>query len=43
MHKFKVAGIGELLWDMLPQGKQLGGVRHVILPTTRFMQVVSLS
>ena len=25
MHKFKVAGIGELLWDMLPQGKQLGG------------------
>jgi fructokinase len=22
---FKVAGIGELLWDMLPQGKQLGG------------------
>ena len=25
MHQFKVAGIGELLWDMLPQGKQLGG------------------
>jgi len=23
--KFKVAGIGELLWDMLPEGKQLGG------------------
>jgi len=23
--QFKVAGIGELLWDMLPQGKQLGG------------------
>ena len=22
---FKVAGIGELLWDFLPQGKQLGG------------------
>lgn len=22
---FKVAGIGELLWDMLPEGKQLGG------------------
>jgi fructokinase len=22
---FKVAGIGELLWDLLPQGKQLGG------------------
>lgn len=25
MHQFKVAGIGELIWDMLPQGKQLGG------------------
>jgi fructokinase len=25
MHRFKVAGIGELLWDLLPQGKQLGG------------------
>ncbi len=26
MHNtFKVAGIGELLWDLLPQGKQLGG------------------
>jgi fructokinase len=25
MHQFKVAGIGELLWDMLPEGKQLGG------------------
>ena len=24
-NKFKVAGIGELLWDMLPKGKQLGG------------------
>ncbi|MDD4755328.1 MAG: carbohydrate kinase [Prolixibacteraceae bacterium] len=23
--KFKVAGIGELLWDILPSGKQLGG------------------
>ncbi len=23
--KFKVAGIGELLWDLLPQGKVLGG------------------
>lgn len=23
--KFSVAGIGELLWDMLPSGKQLGG------------------
>ncbi len=23
--KFKVAGIGELLWDVLPSGKQLGG------------------
>ncbi|MBB3186210.1 carbohydrate kinase family protein [Microbacter margulisiae] len=23
--QFKVAGIGELLWDILPQGKQLGG------------------
>ena len=23
--KFKIAGIGELLWDLLPQGKQLGG------------------
>ena len=22
---FKVAGIGEILWDLLPQGKQLGG------------------
>ncbi len=25
MYKFKVAGIGELLWDLLPKGKQLGG------------------
>lgn len=25
MNKFKVAGIGELLWDLLPKGKQLGG------------------
>lgn len=25
MHRFKVAGIGELLWDLLPKGKQLGG------------------
>jgi fructokinase len=25
MHQFKVAGIGELLWDLLPDGKQLGG------------------
>lgn len=23
--KFKVAGIGELLWDVLPSGKKLGG------------------
>ncbi len=23
--KFKIAGIGELLWDLLPLGKQLGG------------------
>jgi fructokinase len=23
--KIKVAGIGELLWDVLPSGKQLGG------------------
>lgn len=23
--KFKVVGIGELLWDVLPNGKQLGG------------------
>ncbi len=23
--KFKVAGIGELLWDVLPSGKQIGG------------------
>jgi fructokinase len=23
--KFKIAGIGELLWDLLPEGKQLGG------------------
>jgi len=22
---FKIAGIGELLWDLLPQGKQMGG------------------
>jgi fructokinase len=22
---FKIVGIGELLWDMLPCGKQLGG------------------
>lgn len=25
MHRFKVAGIGELLWDLLPKGKELGG------------------
>jgi len=25
MKPFKVAGIGELLWDLLPAGKQLGG------------------
>ncbi len=25
MKRYRVAGIGELLWDMLPQGKQLGG------------------
>lgn len=23
--KYKVAGIGELLWDVLPSGKQAGG------------------
>ena len=23
--KYKVAGIGEVLWDMPPQGKVLGG------------------
>ena len=23
--KFKIVGIGEILWDMLPQGKKLGG------------------
>jgi len=25
MRKFKITGIGEVLWDMLPDGKQLGG------------------
>lgn len=25
MRKFSVTGIGEVLWDMLPQGKKLGG------------------
>jgi fructokinase len=25
MKKFKVAGIGEILWDLLPDGKKLGG------------------
>lgn len=25
MNQYKVVGIGELLWDILPQGKQLGG------------------
>ena len=25
MKKYKVAGIGEILWDMLPDGKKLGG------------------
>lgn len=25
MKKFKIAGIGEILWDLLPGGKQLGG------------------
>lgn len=24
-HRFKIAGIGELLWDELPGGRQLGG------------------
>src|SRR5215475_6506385 len=24
-NKYKVVGLGELLWDMLPAGKQLGG------------------
>jgi fructokinase len=24
-HKFSVIGIGEILWDLLPEGKQLGG------------------
>src|SRR5215813_8349392 len=23
--RYRVVGLGELLWDMLPQGKQLGG------------------
>ena len=23
--KFKVVGIGEILWDLFPQGKMLGG------------------
>ena len=25
MKKFKVAGVGEILWDLLPAGRQLGG------------------
>ena len=25
MKKFKVVAIGEIVWDMLPAGKQLGG------------------
>jgi fructokinase len=25
MKKYKITGIGEVLWDMLPEGKQLGG------------------
>jgi fructokinase len=25
LKKFKVAGIGEILWDLLPEGKKLGG------------------
>jgi fructokinase len=25
LQKFKVAGIGEILWDLLPEGKKLGG------------------
>jgi fructokinase len=24
-HRYKVVGMGEILWDMLPDGKQLGG------------------
>jgi len=24
-HRYKVVGLGEILWDMLPDGKQLGG------------------
>lgn len=24
-HRYKVVGLGEMLWDMLPSGKQLGG------------------
>jgi fructokinase len=24
-HRYKVVGLGEILWDMLPSGKQLGG------------------
>ena len=23
--KYRVAGLGEILWDLLPEGKQLGG------------------
>lgn len=26
-----VAGIGELLWDMLPEGKQLGGLPPILV------------
>ena len=25
MEKYKVAGLGEILWDLLPEGKKLGG------------------
>ncbi|MCA1809813.1 MAG: carbohydrate kinase, partial [Lentisphaerae bacterium] len=25
MSQFRVAGVGEVLWDMLPSGRRLGG------------------
>ena len=25
MHRFTIVGLGEILWDLLPAGKQLGG------------------
>ena len=26
-----IVGMGEVLWDMLPEGKQLGGARLILL------------